>query len=141
MRKWVIILIVLIFAFSATGLALAQEKAKPAAPAEPAKAPEAAKPAEPAKAAEPGKPAGVAKPAEAKKEAPKPVMYRMGGVVKALDPAAKKITLEQNKVKKAKKVTLTVGKKAAKNLAGISVGDVVNVWVTGKTVSTLTKVY
>jgi Cu/Ag efflux protein CusF len=108
MRKWVIILIVLIFAFSATGLALAQEKAKPA---------------------------------EAKKEAPKPVMYRMGGVVKALDPAAKKITLEQNKVKKAKKVTLTVEKKAAKNLAGINVGDVVNVWVTGKTVSTLTKVY
>ena len=129
MRKWVIILSVLIFAFSATGLALAQEKAKPAAPAEPAKAPEAAKPA------------GVAKPAEAKKEAPKPVMYRMGGVVKALDPAAKKITLEQNKVKKAKKVTLTVEKKAAKNLAGINVGDVVNVWVTGKTVSTLTKVY
>lgn len=132
MRKWVIIVIGLIFAFSATGLALAQEKAKPA---EPAKAPEAVKPAEPAK------PEEVAKPAEAKKEAPKPVMYRMGGIVKALDPAAKKITLEQDRVKKERKVTLTIGKKAAKNLAGISVGDVVNVWVTGKTVTTLTKVY
>ena len=132
MRKWIIILIGLIFAFSATGLALAQEKAKPAAPA---------KPAEPAKAPEAAKPAAVAKPAEAKKEAPKPVMYRMGGIVKALDPAAKKITLEQNRVKKERKVTLTVGKKAAKNLAGISVGDVVNVGVTGKTVTTLTKVY
>src|SRR5271157_5950716 len=131
MRKWVIIVIGLIFAFSATGLALAQEKAKPA---EPAKAPEAVKPAEPAK------PEEVAKPAEAKKEAPKPVMYRMGGIVKALDPAAKKITLEQDRVKKERKVTLTIGKKAAKNLAGISVGDVVNVWVTGKTVTTLTKV-
>ena len=126
MRKWVIILIGLIFAFSTTGLALAQEKAKPA---------------EAAKAAEPAKPAAPAKPAEAKKEAPKPVMYRMGGIVKALDPAAKKITLEQDKVKKERKVTLTVGKKATKNLAGISVGDVVNVWVTGKTVTTLTKVY
>jgi Cu/Ag efflux protein CusF len=132
MRKWVIILIGLIFAFSTTGLALAQEKAKPAAPA---------KPAEPAKAPEAAKPAAVAKPAEAKKETPKPVMYRMGGIVKALDPAAKKITLEQNRVKKERKVTLTVGKKAAKNLAGISVGDVVNVGVTGKTVTTLTKVY
>lgn len=132
MRKWVIIVIGLIFAFSATGLALAQEKAKPA---EPAKAPEAVKPAEPAK------PEEAAKPPEAKKEAPKPVMYRMGGIVKALDPAAKKITLEQDRVKKERKVTLTVGKKAAKNLAGISVGDVVNVWVTGKTVTTLTKIY
>jgi pyruvate/2-oxoglutarate dehydrogenase complex dihydrolipoamide acyltransferase (E2) component len=138
MRKWVIILVGLIFAFSASGLALAQEKAKPAAPAkaaEPAKAPEAAKPAEPAK------PAEAAKPAVAKKEAPKPVMYRMGGVVKSLDTAGKKITIEQDRVKKERKVTLTVGKKAAKNLAGISVGDVVNVWVTGKTVTTLTKVY
>jgi Cu/Ag efflux protein CusF len=126
MRKWVIIMVGLIFAFSASGLALAQEKAKPA---EPAKAPEAAKAAEPAK------------PAEAKKEAPKPVMYRMGGIVKALDPAAKKITLEQDRVKKERKVTLTVGKKAAKNLSGISVGDVVNVSVSGKTVTTLTKVY
>jgi Cu/Ag efflux protein CusF len=138
MRKWVIILIGLIFAFSASGLALAQEKAKPAAPAkpaEPAKAPEVAKPAEPAKSEEP------AKPAEAKKEAPKPVMYRMGGIVKVLDPAAKKITIEQDRVKKERKVTLTVGKKAAKDVAGISVGDVVNVWVTGKTVTTLTKVF
>ena len=138
MRKWVIIMVGLIFAFSASGLALAQEKAKPA---EPAKAPEAVKPAEPAKPAEPEKPAEPAKPAEAKKEAPKPVMYRMGGIVKALDPAAKKITLEQDRVKKERKVTLTVGKKAAKNLGGISVGDVVNVWVTGKTVTSLTKVY
>ena len=132
MRKWVVILVGLIFAFSATGLALAQEKAKPA---EPAKAPEVAKPAEPAK------PAEVAKPAEPKKEAPKPVAYRMGGIVTALDPAGKKITLEQDRVKKERKVTLTVGKKVAKNLAGISVGDVVNVWVSGKTVTNLTKVY
>jgi Cu/Ag efflux protein CusF len=65
----------------------------------------------------------------------------MGGIVKGLDLAAKKITLEQNRVKKERKVALTVGKKAAKNLDGISVGDVVNVWVTGKTVTTLTKVY
>jgi len=61
--------------------------------------------------------------------------------VKGLDLAAKKITLEQDRVKKERKVTLTVGKKAAKNLGGISVGDVVNVWVTGKTVTTLTKVF
>ena len=130
MKKWGIIMIGLIFVLSVTGLAVAQEKAKPAKPAE------AAKPAEPAK------PAEAAKPEAAKKEPPpKPVMYRMGGVVTALDPAAKKMTIEQDAVKKERKVTLSVGKKAAKNLAGISVGDVVDVWVTGKTVTSLTKVY
>ncbi len=133
MKKWGIILVGVIFALSLTGLAFAQEKAKPAKPAEPAKP---AKPPEPAKAAEP------AKPEAAKKEAPpKPVVYRMGGVVTALDPAAKKITIEQDAVKKERKVILSVGKKAEKNLAGISVGDVVNVWVTGKTVTTLTRVF
>ena len=139
MKKWGIILVGVIFALSLTGLALAQEKAKPAKPAEPAKPVEPAKPAkppEPAKAAEP------AKPEAAKKEAPpKPVVYRMGVVVTALDPAAKKITIEQDAVKKERKVILSVGKKAEKNLAGISVGDVVNVWVTGKTVTTLTRVF
>jgi hypothetical protein len=130
MRKLAIFLMGLIFALSLTGLAFAQEKAKPAKPAE------AAKPAEPPKAAE------AAKPEVAKKEAaPKPAMYRMGGVVVALDTAAKKITIKQDGVKKQKKVALSVGKKAAKDLAGINVGDGVNVWVSGKTVTNLKKVF
>jgi Cu/Ag efflux protein CusF len=65
----------------------------------------------------------------------------MGGIVVAMDAAAKKITIKQDAVKKQKKVALSVGKKAAKDLAGINVGDEVNVWVTGKTVTTLRKVF
>jgi len=133
MKKLAIVLMGLIFALSLTGLAFAQEKAKPA--------PEPAKPAEPAKAAEPAKPAEAAKP-EAKKEAPpKPVVYRMGGVVVAVDAAAKKITIKQDGVKKAKQVILSVGKKAVKDLGGINKGDVVNVMVSGKTITAISKVY
>jgi nucleoid-associated protein YgaU len=137
MKKFLVLLIGLIFALSLTGLAFAQAKAeKPAKPAE------AAKPAEPAKPAEVAKPAEPAKPAEAKKEAPpKPVMYRMGGLVTMVDVAGKKITIIQNAVKQQRKVTLGVGKGAAKDLAGINVGDVVNVWVTGKTVTSLKKIF
>jgi len=137
MKKVVVILVGMIFVLSLTGMALAQAK-----PAEPAKAAEPAKPAEVAKPQEPAKPAEVAKKEEPKKEAPpKPVMYRLGGQVTAVDMVAKKITISQNAVKQQKKVTLKVGKKAAEGMSGINVGDVVNVWVTGGTVTTLTKIY
>jgi len=137
MKRLLVLLIALVFALSLTGLAFAQAKAeKPSKPAEPAKAAEPAKPAEVAKPAEP------AKPAEAKKEAPpKPVVYRMGGQVTAVDAAGKKVTIAQNAVKQQKKVTLAVSKAAAKDLAGIQVGDVVNVMVSGKTITSIKKIY
>ena len=144
MRKKIFVLFLgLIFALSVIGVALAQEKTKPV----PAKPAEAAKPAEPAKPAEVAKPAEAAKPEEAKKEEvkkeapPKPVMYRAGGIVLAVDAKAAKITLEQREVKLQRKLTLKVGKKEAQQLAGINVGDVVNVWVTGSTVTKLTKIF
>jgi hypothetical protein len=138
MKRFPIILVGLIFVLSTTGLAFAQEKAKGG------KAPEATKPAEPAKAAEAAKAEApkpeAAKPQEAKKERPKVAKYRMGGLVIALDSAARKITIKQDKVRGERKVTLTVNKKAAKDLAGIKVGDEVNVWVTGKVITELQKV-
>jgi hypothetical protein len=137
MKKLSIILIGTIFVLSTTGLAFAQEKDKPGKP------PEVAKPAEASKTQAPkpevAKPEA-AKPEEAKKETPKVVKYRMGGLVVALDLAARKITIKQDKVYRERKVTLTVSKKAAKDLAGINVGDEVNVWVTGKTITALQKV-
>jgi Cu/Ag efflux protein CusF len=140
MKKLAIVLIGLIFAFSLTSIGFAQQKAEPGKPAGVAKPSEPAKPAEPTKPAE-AKPEA-AKPEAAKKEAPpKPVVYRMGGSVVSIDAAAKKVTIKQDSVKKQKKVTLSVGKKAAKDLAGINVGDVVDVWVTGKTITSITKVF
>lgn len=148
MKKVFVIFVGLTIVLAWGGWALAQEKK----PAEPAKVAEPAKPAEPGKPSEPAKPAEQAKPAEAKPEAakpaevkkeapPKPVVYRMGGTVVALDAAAHKITIKQDSVKKQRKVALTVSKKAAKNLEGIKVGDVVNVWVTNKTVTNISKVF
>lgn len=140
MKKLAIVLIGLIFALSLTSIGFAQQKAEPGKTAEVAKPSEPAKPVEPAKPAE-AKPEA-AKPEAAKKEAPpKPVVYRMGGSVVSIDAAAKKVTIKQDSVKKQKKVTLSVGKEAAKDLAGINVGDVVDVWVTGKTITSITKIF
>jgi hypothetical protein len=133
----------LIFVLSMTGLAFAQEKAKAGKP------PEATKPAEPAKTAETAKAQApnpeaakpeTAKTEVAKKEMPKVVKYRMGGLLVALDSAARKITIKQDKVRGERKVILTVSKKAAQDLAGIKVGDEVNVWVTGKMITSWQKV-
>jgi len=123
MKRLLIVLIGLTFVLSITGLAFAQEKDKTAKPPETTKPVDPAKPAEAAKAQAP-KPE-VAKPEAAKsevakKEKPRVVKYRMGGVVIALDSAARKITIKQNKVRGERKVILTVSKKAAKDLAGIN---------------------
>jgi hypothetical protein len=136
MKRIIVVLVGFIFAISLTGAALAQEKAKPAEPAKPA---ESAKPAEPAKPQEKAK-TEAAKP-EAKKEAPKVVKFRAGGIVQAVDVKAKKITIKQDRVKKERVLKLTVGKKAAQDLAGIQAGDGVNVSVTGNTVTELVKVF
>jgi Cu/Ag efflux protein CusF len=128
MRKKLFVLSIgLIFALSLIGMALAQEKAKPP---------------EPAKPAEVAQPAEAAKKEEAKKEAPpKPVMYRLGGMVMSVDAKAGKITIEQHQVKLQRKLTLKVSKKEVQELSGINVGDVVNAWVTGSTITKLVKVY
>ena len=132
MKRLSILLIGLVFVFFITGLTFAQEKAKAGKPLEAAKPPEVSK----AQAAKPE----AAKPEEAKKEKPKVAIYRMGGLVIALDSAARKITIKQGKVRGERKVTLTVNQKAAKNLAGIKVGDEVNIWVTGNVITALQKV-
>jgi hypothetical protein len=51
-----------------------------------------------------------------------------------------KITLHQSSVKRGKTVILILGKEASEKLPGMKVGDAVNVWVTGKTVTRLEKV-
>lgn len=141
MKKWAIIVIGLFVALSLTGLSFAQEKAKAAKPEAPK--PEAAKPEAPKpEAAKPEAAKPEEKKAEPKKEAPpKPVVYRMGGVVVSVDAKANKLTVQQNSVKKQKKVTLAVSQKAAKDLGDLRTGDSVNIWVTGSTVTELVKVF
>ena len=139
MKKLSIILIGIFFVLSTAGLALAQEKAKPGKAPEVAKPPESAKATGSAKVQAP-KPKE-AKPEKAKKEAPvKPVEYRMGGVVAAIDAAAKKITIKQDRVGRERIVTLRMGQRTAKELTNLKVGDAVNVWVSGKVITALQKV-
>jgi Cu/Ag efflux protein CusF len=117
MKNVSLLIILIFFILSSTGWALAQEKAKEEKPAE------------------------SAKPEAVKKEAPPPPMkYRMGGIITAIDPSARKITLHQSKVKRERTVTLILGKEALKKLPGMKVGDAVNVWVTGRTVTSLEEV-
>ena len=131
MKKLAILVIGLLVALSMTGLCFAQAKPEAAKP-------EAAKP----EAVKPEAPKAVEKKPEVKKEAPpKPVMYRMGGIVVAVDTKVNKLTVQQNAVKKQRKVTLAVSKKAAKNLADLRAGDAVNIWVTGGQITELNKTF
>jgi Cu/Ag efflux protein CusF len=117
MKNVSLLITLLLFVLSSTGWALAQEKGKEQKPAESAK-PEAVK----------------------KEPPPPPTKYRMGGIISAIDPSAKKITLHQGSVKRERTVTLILGKEASEKLPGMKVGDAVNVWGTGKTVTRLEKV-
>lgn len=67
--------------------------------------------------------------------------YRLGGLVVSIDSIGKKISIQQNKVHKERKVTLVVDKKLAEELTNLKVGDAVNVWVIGNKVTALQKVF
>ncbi len=112
LKRLAILSIGMILAFSLTGLSFAQEKAKAAKSAK-----------------------------AAKKEVSMTGESRAGGLVVALDVAAKKITIKQDKVKTERTLTLKVSQAVAKDLAGIKVGDEVNVWFTDDTITTLTRVF
>jgi hypothetical protein len=131
-KRWFGVMMGLLLVLAFCGFLFAEGKPEAAKP-EMAK-PQVTKPAE--TKAEP------AKAPEMKKEAPpKPVMYRMGGKVVAVDPKDNKITIEQSAVKLQRKLALRVGKKEAPELKGIAVGDVVNVWVKDHTITKLVKVF
>ena len=122
MKNLFIVLCGLIFAFSTTGLSLAQEKANPE------KAPEAVK-------------SEAAKKEIVKKEASaEPMEYRVGGVITNISVPAKQIIIKQLQVKRERVVTLMLNEKTAKSLPDLKVGDSVNVWVKGKRITALQKV-
>jgi Cu/Ag efflux protein CusF len=77
-----------------------------------------------------------------KSAAPKMIHYRAGGIVTAMDAAAGKITLKQDQVYRERTLKLMEDpKKAAKAMKGLRVGDAVNVWVRGNTITQLVKVF
>ena len=112
MRKLSIIWLGLVLILFMAGSTIAQEKAKTEGSAEAVKA------AEPAK----------------------PIEYRMGGIITAFDPAAKKITLTQRQVERERTVTLALGREVRSQMADLKAGEAVDVWVRGKAIARLNEV-
>jgi Cu/Ag efflux protein CusF len=130
MKNLLSIGIVILLAISLTGLTLAQGKARqeqPAVLSNPAGE----------KSAEIAKPEGKM---EEKQVSAQPEIVRMGGRVTAVDPKADALSIHQETVHHDRVMKLKVSEKAAKELSNLKPGDLVNVWVTGKTVRALKKV-
>ncbi len=66
--------------------------------------------------------------------------FRMGGIIIDIDPAGRKITIQQQKVKRDRTVTLNLDKGVMKDAAAFGKGDAVNVWVRGSTVTEVEKI-
>jgi hypothetical protein len=94
-----------------SGGALAQEKAKP-------------------ETARPASPSAPVYSAE----------YRMGGIIIDIDPATGKISIQQQKVKGERTVTLNLGKEGIEKTSAFRKGDAVNVWVMGNTIIKIEKI-
>jgi len=122
--------IVIILILSLAGLVFAQEKAKQEQPAA-ISGPSAEKSAEMAKPE--------AKPEE-KQISTQPEIQRLGGLVTAVDPRADTLSIHQETVHHDRVMQLKVNEKAAKELSNLKPGDLVNVWVTGNTVTALNRV-
>jgi len=136
MKKLFILGIVLILALSLAGLPLAQEKAKKEEPAGVSK-PATEKPTEAVKAEEAQ---GKEKAAEKEHVSAKPHIWRMGGLVTAVDPQAKTISIHQETVFHDRVLKLKVKGDMAKEMMHLKPGDLVNVWVNGKVITALNKV-
>ena len=66
--------------------------------------------------------------------------YRMGGIIKDIDPAGLKISIQQHQVKRDRTVTLNLDKRVVKDVAAFAKGDAINVWVRGNTVTGVEKI-
>ena len=66
--------------------------------------------------------------------------YRMGGIITNIDPAAGRISILQRKISRDIAVTLNYGEGENDKISAFRIGDAVNVWVKGKTVTKIDKI-
>lgn len=66
--------------------------------------------------------------------------FRMGGIITDIDLARRKISIQQNKIKREGAVTLNLDKGVSEKTAAFGKGDAVNVWVRGNTVTEIEKI-
>jgi hypothetical protein len=135
MKKFFIIWITLILALSLTGLTLAREKVKkeePAAVSRPTSDnPTAAVESEKAQGKE---------IAEKTDRVSTIQIWRMGGMVTAVDPKNKTLSVHQETVYHDRALKLEVSGKVVKELENLKPGELVNVWVHGRVITALNKV-
>jgi len=75
-----------------------------------------------------------------KASSPNPSLWRAGGLVTAVDSSASSLSVHQETVRHDRVLTLKVSPEAAKQLSDIKIGDLVNIWITGNTVTELDKI-
>ena len=120
----------IVLAVSLAALSFAQEKAtqeQPVAIGAPAGE----------KTTEMGKPEGKM---EEKRPSAQAEIVRMGGLVTEVDLQKDILSFHQETLHHDRVMKLKVSEKAAKELSNLKPGDLVNVWVTGGTVTNLNKV-
>jgi hypothetical protein len=67
-------------------------------------------------------------------------IWRMGGMVTAVDPKDKTLSVHQETVYHDRALKLVASGKVAKELENLKRGDLVNVWVNGRVITALNKV-
>ncbi len=65
---------------------------------------------------------------------------RMGGIIIAIDPARRKVLVQQYKVSEEKIITLNLDKEGIDKVSAFRKGDAVNIWVKGNTLMKIEKI-
>jgi hypothetical protein len=136
MKKLFIVWIALLLALSQAGWTLAQEKAKKEEPAGVSK-PATEKSTEAVKSEEAQ---GKEKAEQGDRVSAKLHIWRMGGMVTAVDPKTKTLSVHQETVYHNRLLKLEVSGKVVKELENLKPGDLVNVWVNGEVITAFNKV-
>jgi Cu/Ag efflux protein CusF len=132
MKKPVVVAIAAVFVVSLFCLTWAQEKAKPEQQSQPVVE-------KPSPANKPEVSGEKAKAEKTKASSTKPQVRRAGGVVKEVDPKGRVLTIHQENVKHDWFIKLKVSESAAKELASLKPGDLVNIWIKGQMITDINK--
>ena len=111
MKQTAILMFVSVFFMGMSGGAFAQEKARP----------------------DPKESSPLSAPVDTEE-------YRMGGIITDIDPTTGKISILQRKISRDNAVTLNLGKEGNDKVSAFRIGDAVNVWVKGKTITKIERI-
>jgi Cu/Ag efflux protein CusF len=132
MKKVIIVGIAVVFVLSLFSLTWAQEKVKSEQQSQPAVE-------KPSPANKPEVSGEKAKTEKTKAASIEPQVRRAGGVVKEVDLKRQILTVHQETVKHDWYIKLKVSEGAAKELANLKPGDLVNIWIKGQMITDISR--